>query len=141
MEEPARRRQEEATDRHDPLARARTLADTKPARQSVSRLWVLHHSDHSPETFSSPRSQNRVNPRILIYPKTGSMVQLRNVEIACPTRVSSFRSIRSLTIAWLGMRPLGHPCSRRALRCFHAFFVAMNSSVGSSASVAFSSLQ
>ena len=49
-----------------------------PKRNSLSRLWLVQISDHSPFTFSSPRSRNCRNPRpCLIWPNTGSTVCIR----------------------------------------------------------------
>ena len=49
------------------------LCRLTPERNSLSRLWPVQISDHSPSTFSSPRSRNCRNPRTcLIWPNTGS---------------------------------------------------------------------
>ena len=46
-----------------------------PNRNNFSRLWPVQISDHSPLTFSRPRSRNCRKPRAcLIWPKTGSTV-------------------------------------------------------------------
>src|SRR3990172_8991628 len=39
----------------------------RPLRKSFNKLCVRHHNAHSAFTFSRPRSQNRTNPRILIF--------------------------------------------------------------------------
>ena len=39
------------------------LCRLTPERNSLSRLWPVQISDHSPFTFSSPRSRNCRNPR------------------------------------------------------------------------------
>ena len=60
-----------------PSARA-FLCRLTPKRNSLSRLWPVQISDHSPLTFSSPRSRNCRNPRpCLIWPNTGSTVCIR----------------------------------------------------------------
>ena len=60
-----------------PSARA-FLCRLTPKRNSLSRLWPVQISDHSPFTFSSPRSRNCRNPRpCLIWPNTGSTVCIR----------------------------------------------------------------
>ena len=60
-----------------PSARA-FLCRLTPKRNSLSRLWPVHISDHSPFTFSSPRSRNCRNPLpCLIWPNTGSTVCIR----------------------------------------------------------------
>ena len=54
------------------------LCRLTPKRNSLSRLWPVQISDHSPFTFSSPRSRNCRNPRpCLIWPNTGSTVCIR----------------------------------------------------------------
>ena len=54
------------------------LCRLTPKRNSLSRLWPVRISDHSPFTFSSPRSKNCRNPRpCLIWPNTGSTVCIR----------------------------------------------------------------
>ena len=51
---------------------------SRPKRNSLSRLWPVQIRDHSPLTFSSPRSRNCRKPRpALIWPKTGSTVSIR----------------------------------------------------------------
>ena len=51
---------------------------SRPQRNSLSRLWPVQIRDHSPLTFSSPRSRNWRKPRpALIWPKTGSTVSIR----------------------------------------------------------------
>ena len=51
------------------------LCRLTPKRNSLSRLWPVQISDHSPFTFFSPRSKNCRNPRpCLIWPNTGSTV-------------------------------------------------------------------
>ena len=51
---------------------------SRPQRNSLSRLWPVQIRDHSPLTFSSPRSRNWRKPRpALIWPKTGSTVSMR----------------------------------------------------------------
>ena len=69
------------------------LCRLTPKRNSLSRLWPVQISDHSPFTFSSPRSRNCRNPRpCLIWPNTGSTVCIRKA-VALPTRlVCSFPS-------------------------------------------------
>src|SRR5882672_11358692 len=48
-------------------------------------LCVVHTSDHSPCTFSSPRSKNCRKPRAcLIWPNTGSTIALRAAYTAAP---------------------------------------------------------
>ena len=60
-----------------PSARA-FLCRLTPKRNSLSRLWPVQISDHSPFTFSSPRSRNCRNPLpCLIWPNTGSTVCIR----------------------------------------------------------------
>ena len=54
------------------------LCRLTPKRNSLSRLWPVQISDHSPFTFSSPRSRNCRNPLpCLIWPNTGSTVCIR----------------------------------------------------------------
>ena len=51
---------------------------SRPQRNSLSRLWPVQIRDHSPLTFSKPRSRNYRKPRPdLIWPKTGSTVSIR----------------------------------------------------------------
>ena len=51
---------------------------SRPKRNSLSRLWRVQISDHSPLTFSKPRRRNCRKPRpCLIWPKTGSTVSIR----------------------------------------------------------------
>ena len=60
-----------------PSARA-FLCRLTPKRNSLSRLWPVQISDHSPFTFSSPRSRNCRNPLpCLIWPNTASTVCIR----------------------------------------------------------------
>ena len=51
---------------------------SRPQRNSLSRLWPVQISDHSPWTLSKPRSRNCRKPRpALIWPKTGPTVAMR----------------------------------------------------------------
>ena len=57
--------------RWDGPSRRAFLCGLTPNRNSLSRLWPVQISDHSPFTFSSPRSRNCRNPRpCLIWPNT-----------------------------------------------------------------------
>ena len=54
------------------------LCRLTPKRNSLSGLWPVRISDHSPFIFSSPRSRNCRNPRpCLIWPNTGSTAYIR----------------------------------------------------------------
>jgi hypothetical protein len=76
------------------------------ALNSLSRVWVVAISAHSPFTFSRPRKRNRFSRlELLICPKTGSTTDLRSAQIAWPGLDLSLRSIRPLASRSFGGLP------------------------------------
>jgi len=73
---------------------------------NFSRLWVAAIRCHSPFTFSSPRNRKRRRPLAsFICPFTGSTTALRWAEMRLPFLLLSFRTMRALESASLGIGP------------------------------------